>query len=310
MRLLAVSYFIFYICSGTVFSQPLPFQLELTKGKTYGYTLQSEVDISQIVNGDETQTSVAVQSKVTFLVRNEKKGEYLCEARYKALSIELGLPETTISIHSDHASPDDVFSTILSKLTEKPFQLSLSREGEITEVKGMDALFDDAFKDFQKLPEEKVAQVKGQLIKAFGEASFVGNFHQFGRVFPTKAVSKGDEWTTTSAFNSGMKAEIINTYTLQERQKKKVQLSALGDIATTDKENYYELNGRHFKYDLNGLTDSELAISTQTGWIIEGTINQTIEGDSFLQPNDLLPDGLLIPISIKNKMTVSGALLK
>jgi hypothetical protein len=47
---------------------------------------------------------------------------------------------------------------------------------------------------------------------------------------------------------------------------------------------------------------SEIVLDKATGWVIEAKINQEMQGKVYIKKNEKLPDGLTIPMVMKNSM--------
>jgi hypothetical protein len=56
------------------------------------------------------------------------------------------------------------------------------------------------------------------------------------------------------------------------------------------------------RYDLSGAMKSEIVLDKATGWVIEAKINQELQGTVYIKKNEKLPDGLTIPMVMKNSM--------
>ena len=58
------------------------------------------------------------------------------------------------------------------------------------------------------------------------------------------------------------------------------------------------------KYDMSGSMSSEIKVDKETGWIIEATITQEITGDAYIKENPQIPEGMKIPMTMINEMTI------
>jgi len=280
--------------------------LRLQKGKAYKQVSNSTVIIDQDINGEKVNLEMMVKSSLSFMVKSIRGNSYNMEVVYESLGLDMKLPQVSMSFDSEKNDEQDIFSTILSEMKNRPFKVKMSKQGKIEEVEEMESIFEAAFQKFSQLPEAKLAQMKGQLIKAFGEESFVGNSQMITAIFPQNAVALGDTWSIDTDFKSGMSARVSSSYTLEKVTRKEIFISGNSKIVSTDKDTYFESNGVSLKYDLTGTMGSEIKIDKSTGWVIEATIGQDIAGDSFIEESLLMPDGMKIPMSMKNKMVITG----
>jgi hypothetical protein len=144
------------------------------------------------------------------------------------------------------------------------------------------------------------------LKQAYGEAAFKGNIEMVTAIYPKTKVSKGDEWEISTKMESGMSGNINSTYKLSESTKEYYVIDGQSKITTEDKDAYVEMNGVALKYDIAGTMTSMIKIDKLTGWIIEANINQVIQGDTYIKENPEMPNGMKIPMVMKNKMVFSN----
>ena len=183
----------------------------------------------------------------------------------------------------------------------------MTRSGKIAEVKNIESLFESAFKRFPQIPEAQLAQMKAQLDKAYGAEAFKGNIEMVTAIFPEQPVAKGEDWTIHTKLESGMAADMETTYTFIEKNRDFAVIHGKSEIKTADKDAYVETNGMPMKYDLAGTMASEIKVDINSGWIIEAKIKQEIQGDAFVIENPKMPNGMKIPMSMKNEMRISNS---
>jgi hypothetical protein len=102
-----------------------------------------------------------------------------------------------------------------------------------------------------------------------------------------------------------MASKLTSTYELTELTPAYAIIKGNSKIETLDKEAYMEANGMKMKYDLTGDMISLITTDRTTGWIVNGTINQEINGDAIILENPQLPEGMIIPMKIFNEMKVT-----
>jgi len=124
-------------------------------------------------------------------------------------------------------------------------------------------------------------------------------------IFPDNPVNKGDKWTIKTNLESGMAALMTTEYEFTDLGSDYAMIKGNSVIETEDKDAYIESNGMPMKYDLTGSMISEIKVDKETGWIIEANINQEIKGDAYIKGNPQLPNGMKIPMIMKNEMTIA-----
>ena len=97
-----------------------------------------------------------------------------------------------------------------------------------------------------------------------------------------------------------MTADVMSTYTLSAINAKSHVI--VGESIITTADTYLPIRGMPTRYDLSGAMKSEIVLDKVTGWVIEAKINQEMQGKVYIKKNEKLPDGLTIPMVMKNSM--------
>ncbi|GAB4240539.1 MAG: hypothetical protein Tsb0034_17070 [Ekhidna sp.] len=290
----------FFLCG-----QSIDLSLNLEKGKTYRHQLSSRADITQDIGGDLIETRMTISGDLEWRVKSSKKESYTMEGSYLTVEIEMRLEEGNMKFSSD-SKEGDVFTNLLKRVVGQPFTMEVNSKGMIEEIKGMDKVFDEAFETLRdRVDEEKLSRLRSQLTKAIGPDALKGNLQTVLSVFPGKTVSKGDTWQVATIFSDGMDAAISSTYQLDEVSANKVTISGTSNVRSRDTEQFFELNGKFFRYEINGNRKSTITIDRNSGWVKSASISQSLGGDSYLQPADELDEEITIPITIDNEITIS-----
>jgi len=287
-------------------AQQTELKLSLEKGKEYKQITDSKATIIQDINGQKMNMEMTIKGSMTYLVKVVNENDYEMEVKYERLSMTMQLPQGTMEFSSEKNDEQDVFSMILAEMKNSPFQITMTKSGKITEVKNIELLFESAFSKFSQIPENQMAQIKAQLMKAYGEEAFKGSIEMVTAIYPDKSVVKGESWEIKTKLESGMSADMTTTYQYTENNSDYYLIVGDSKIATADKDAYIESNGMPMKYDLTGNMSSEIKVDKTSGWIIEAKINQDIKGDVYIKGNPQMPEGMKIPMVMKNDMTFSN----
>ena len=277
--------------------------LNLELGKEYRQLTDSKATIIQDINGQKMDMVMTIVGSMSYLVKNVIEGDYEMEVKYESLSMSMQLPQGTMEFSSEKNDEQDIFSTILAEMKNKPFQIKMTKSGKIKEVRDIELLFESAFGKFSQIPENQMAQIKTQWMKSYGEEAFKGNIEMVTAIYPDKPVNKGDSWVIKTKLESGMSADLTATYSYAENNSDYYLIVGDSKIATIDKDAYVESNGMPMKYDLTGNMSSEIKVDKVSGWIIEAKIKQDIQGDVYIKGNPQMPEGMKIPMVMKNDMT-------
>lgn len=280
--------------------------LKLEKGKEYKQITNSKATIIQEVNGQKMNMVMTIKGTMTFLVKDITENGYNMDAKFEELSMSMQMPQGLMEFSSEKNDANDIFSTILGAMKDKAFGITMSKTGKITDVKNVEALWSTAINTFDQLPEMQKEQIKAQIMKAYGGEALKGNIEMVTAIYPDSPVNRGDKWTINTKLESGMSANMTTDYEFAELTSEYALIKGKSTIVTADKDAYIESNGMPMKYDLTGSMDSEIKVDKNTGWIIKATINQKIEGDTYIKENPQLPNGMKIPMTMINDMVITN----
>ncbi len=280
--------------------------LKLEKDVEYIQSTNSEATIIQEINGQKINMVMTIRGTMSYLVKTVNNDSFDMDVAYKNLSMSMQLPQGLMEFSSEKKDERDIFSLILSKMKNKEFQVTMTKYGKISEIRNIEALFESAFRSLPEITEDQLTQIKTQLLKAYGEEAFKGNIEMVTAIYPNKKVKKGDEWVINTKLESGMSANMTTTYKFSDSAKEHYLIIGKSKIETADKDAYIQSNGMPMKFDLSGSMISNIKIDKKSGWIIEAKIDQDIQGDTHIKENPQMPNGMKIPMVMKNKMVFAN----
>ena len=181
----------------------------------------------------------------------------------------------------------------------------MSDKGKVLEVNNITLLFESLFGQFPDIPEDQKAQVRDQLIQAYGEKAFRGNIEIVTALFPRKKVAPGDKWIIETKLESGMEANVISEYEYLGQEEGFYRFHGESKLQTADKDAYIESNGIPIKYDLSGSMKSDIKVDKDSGWIIEASITQELQGDAYISANPNVTEDMKVPMKMKNVMRIT-----
>jgi len=279
--------------------------LNLEKGTEYRQVTNSKATIIQDIYGQKINMVMTIKGEMSYTVVSVNPSDYDLEVKYESLSMTMELPLGKMEFSSEKNDEQDIFSTLLSKMIGTTFNVKMAKNGKILEVKNIDSRFESLFEDFSHIPEDQLAQYKAQITKAYGAEAFKGSIEMVTAIFPDSPVNKGDKWKIKTNLESGMAALMTTEYEFTDLGSDYAMIRGNSVIETEDKDAYIESNGIPMKYDLTGSMISEIKVDKETGWIIEANINQEIKGDAYIKENPQMPNGMKIPMIMKNEMTIT-----
>jgi len=303
-KLLLVS--ILFISYTTVFAQKTTLALNLTQGNTYYMVTSTNMAISQTINGQMQNVNTSLTAKMAFTVTAVKDTSYAMQVKYDRLGMQMELPTGTMSFESDKNDKNDIFSTIMQNMTNKPFSIVMSKTGKVLSIGNTEALSRGLFDNVAQLNDEQKAQFREQLMKSFGPDAFKSNIEIGTAVFPNVKVAVNDTWSVKNHSEDGMQTKMTTIFTLNEVTASAYMVHGESVISPRNANEYTEMNGMPMKYNVNGTSQYDLKIDKESGWIAEARINQVIKGNVEIKDNPKLPGGMIIPMTITDDQTISN----
>lgn len=294
--------FFFLACN----AQKVDLSLHLEPGKTYQQLYHGTAEISQQINGQEIAMTTVIDGKTDFLVKGVSGEDYQMEVSYGMLSLAVQTGQGSVSFSSEKVDSTDIFSTIFKSIVGKPFQVTMNKKGKVLSARGLDNLWQSVLDSRTDLDTAQKAQLMDQLMKSFGEKAFIGNMELATAFFPDHSVGKNDKWEVRTKLESLMSAESVAQYQLTSIEGETVSIKGESKLETEDKEAYSPVNGMPIKYNLRGDGQSEIKIDKKSGWVIESKIEQSIKGVAQIKENPRVPEGMIIPMSVRTSATITG----
>ncbi len=288
------------------YAQPVQLRLRLNTGQTYNYNSDMSMQMNQQINGQNIDIVMNLNGNLAFVVKEFVNDTYLLEAAYKKLVMIMEMPQATITFSSDNPASSDPISMLFAQLIDQPFMISMSSRGEIVEVNGLEKLFQSMI-DSLNLPEQQKQQVRSQMQQSFGNEAFINNFQLGWIIFPEQAVSQGNSWEfTTTMTSTGVAIKVNTTHTYLGMQDGKWHIRSTSTLSKADNQEWSNFNGLKAKITVNGTQQGDILLEIASGWVQQATVDQQLEMTFTIPPNDQLPNGLTIPMTMKTKVYSSN----
>lgn len=281
----------------------LALNLEVTE--TYRQEMSSTMSINQSFMGQEMNMNMIVNGVMLYKVKKVTDAGYDMEVIYEKLSSTVKMAQGEYTFSSDEQDSDNPFSQVFSKMVNKPFEMTLNKSGRVVSIRNLDKFFDEIINSYDHLSEGERQAIKEQIMNSYGEKSLKGNIEMAISIFPDYPVNPGDKWTIDSKVQTTVE---LNTSTEYEFIKVENGIAFLKGTSTlkTKKNNKINQQGVDMEIQLDGTMTSDLQVDVNTGWIIEGQIEQDLKGKTTMADNEDMPGGMSIPMKMKNVMKVKG----
>jgi hypothetical protein len=289
----------------TTHSESVPKQeltLNLEKGETYIQNSSSNTTIFQIIGAQQASTGIAVNAQTSFKVLDISKGLFTMEVRYQHMIMSVVTPQEIKQYSTENSVPSDFVSMAMQNLKDKPFKIIMDRKGNVVEVKGIAALFEDAVKRFKGDNARKQA-ILNQLVQAFGEKSFISNIERCSAIFPSEPVGTGQRWTIANSTSGAMASNVITEFKLTAINDSICDITGNAKVSTDNKE-ALEVNGIVMKYNMSGTMTSNIKIDRKTGWIKKAQLKQNIGGNAQIRAGEQAQE-VTVPMNLSSEVTIS-----
>eukprot|EP01029_Cantina_marsupialis_P000991 TRINITY_DN107_c0_g7_i1.p1 TRINITY_DN107_c0_g7~~TRINITY_DN107_c0_g7_i1.p1 ORF type:complete len:305 (-),score=26.30 TRINITY_DN107_c0_g7_i1:229-1143(-) len=277
--------------------------LNLEIGKEYHQKTTANMNIKQSINGMDMDMTMKVTADMAYKVIAKEGDNFNMDVTYKSLGMEMGTMQGNMSFSSENAKPEDIMSTMLSKLANSPFQVKMTRKGIIVEVKGLEALLGNLFEGMD-VNEMQKAQLAAQMEKSYGEEALKQNLEMATAIFPEENVAIGDTWTKKGKIESNMSVNVSTTYQLKEAAADFYLIHGDSQLDNDADAPFMNQNGMDMRVEMNGKMISDIKVDKNSGWIKEVKIKQDLKGNTFVKGNAQIPDGMNIPMEITGETTV------
>ncbi|WP_421917959.1 DUF6263 family protein [Marinifilum sp.] len=278
--------------------------LHLEKGKEYTQKTTANMTIKQDINGMSVEIKMMIKGDILYTVKSNDNSQYTMDVVYENMMMDMDTPQGKTSFSSNNVKEGDIMSTMLSRITNKPFVLKMSNTGKVISVNGLEKIFEGMFEGFDFNTQQK-EQIVAQLRQSYGKKAFKGSFEQITNIYPEEMVKIGSQWMTETNIEAGMSVKLRTNFELKEASDNYYLIHGVGDMASDPDAAFMKQNNMDMKIELNGQLISDIKIDKTSGWIIEATISQDLSGTTHIKGNAQMPDGMKIPMSLKSKSIIT-----
>ncbi|HLT79796.1 MAG TPA: DUF6263 family protein [Cyclobacteriaceae bacterium] len=280
-------------------AQTVTLQLNLEEGATYSQNSSSDLVMSQDYGGEKIDIKIKVQSQVDFKVIAITDTGYDLEVEFDRISMTMEMPMVTMEFNSEKADGADIMSTILASMMHKPFGVTMTRRGEVTEMRNLSTLLDSTLEKYPQMTEEQKNQIRAQLANTFGENGLKGNIEMTTFIFPEGPVAISDTWSTQTQVDAEWSFAVKSIFRLEAIEAGHYVVSAKSEVSTLPAP-----DSAAIKYDLSGTSLYNLKLAKKSGWIQDGSVKQSMSGKIVFADSPEMPGGMEVPMSMESEVAV------
>ena len=265
-RIIILSYCLTSVFTWTTAQVRLSFNLE--RGTNYA----CQTEIAQKIKQSAMGMDLPIEETITMDLSMNMKEKNEAVFTWQHISYLLSSPMMKIQYDpkktiDNPTTIDKIHEKIFNAAIGKTFTASISQEGQVSSLKGIDAISNGATQAVSS-DGEMAGTLGASLISQWiGEETVNGLLEQWFRIYPNNEVKVGDQWMIDSDYGfSNKKSTIKNVYTLK---------SIENDRATITVEATVEMD---FEGILKGKQTGELIVDIKTGIPLSSDLNFDIKG--------------------------------
>lgn len=228
--------------------------------------------------GDMTTHTEQKIGAVLTLVEEVEKG-YLMETRLTRFTVNTSAQGQSQNFDSEG---EDVVSQAIKTITEKPFRLVISRQGEVVEMMPLDtAFFTRADETLATQYAKRKRETTMTQLKALFSESTLKNVAQAGLTkFPDKDLKVPSVWTEDTPSDE-LGAIITTQYRVDNYADNKVTLMA--KMVLMSNPNAKKPEGPQRMENIAGGGEATNIVDAVSGWVIETKGKQNISGQLVIE---------------------------
>lgn len=287
----------------TIAQQPVKLNYTFKAGESYEWTQQAKQTVKQQINGTEQAIESNVNSTLHFKVANITATGARIEIEYKKLNLSSSGFMGNVTMDSEGAQ-DNPHNKIMKSMTGKKFYFTMSKQGAVENVEGVEALWSD----FSTLgmDENTQAIMKQTMETSFGPEAFRGSIETSLLYYPETSVKPGSTWSHETAGTMNFPLKVQSTWKLINHTASKAEIETTGVIITTDKNKEVPIpGGLKSTFDLNGSQSGKGTVNTANGWPNAFTVTSSLKGTMTLLAGGMIPADMEVPMEINSETTYS-----
>jgi hypothetical protein len=292
-----------FIIFSAATAQKTELRYNLETGKEYFQEVTTESKIQQHIMGMDMEINNTMVMVMGYKVLNKDGRYYDLEVRYVSMLMDMETPYGVNSLNSASEDESDPGSMMLAKLINVPFRMTMRDDGKVTEIKNLDALFNNMMEGVGDINDPEMMQLSAQLQQQFSEQAMKSQVESYAKIFPEDPVAVGDQWETTMEMVSVMPLKVNTVYQFMGEKDGLYHIQGLSEIKSSDMP--AEASGMNMTMDMGGNQTFSFLIDKSTGWISEATMIQDLAGDVTAQ-NPMDGESFNFTMSISSNITIEG----
>lgn len=266
-------------CSST---QQLSSAMKVAKNDAFNYRVTQHSNMGIKIMGQDMSTVGKQETDYAFKVTEvASSGDFKTEVTIDRVTFEQDVPSMG-KINYDSADKTANKNSPMASLGEavgKKFNVSYTKEGEITKTEGMQEIIGGLMKGFNQPGAE-------QVLSSFGTEGITATLKNLSGIIKGNP-SIGSSWNTTTDAKGIINMTLDQTYTLKERKNGQAIIAVTGTAKTDPNEEGLEFQGMQISYNLTGPITGTIIVDEATGWAISSDVTPNLSGKMTVKGSPL-----------------------
>ncbi len=283
-------------------------RLHLKPGDTFHVTVTNNQKMNETLMGQQITLDQEVSMGYTWKVTAvDEQGNATITITYDRMAMKQTQNGQTTSYDSATDKQPPEFFKGMDAMIGKSFELVISPEGKMVEVKGLDEMFRQMAADAGMTDEEADAFVKG-LSSAFGEDAVKSQLNAMFTYYPQQPLKTGSTWEDDATTNILVPLKMHNTYTVKSWEGNTAVIEVTSNFETNpdetqDNNSLFNNDLFNITYDLTGNQSGAITVDIASGMLTNAKLEQHLEGKLLLQDphSDLKID---LPLNADGTLTI------
>ncbi|MFT5943063.1 MAG: hypothetical protein ACI9AV_001547 [Sediminicola sp.] len=284
-----LSFLLFIFCITTINGQTT-LQYTLKVGDVFRIKQNAKQTIIQELDGSSHEIVNQMNGILEFKVVAIKEKNYIISLTFKDLNLKMtsSIQGELMNVKAKQVVPGDMQSSIFNSILNSPVKMTLSKNGDILEVKGGDALVTKMTAASGLEDDFSLKMMKKSLETEFGSGALSNSYKQMTYIYPTKKIKVGDTWE--NEYKGKLAATTV--WTLKALTLKSATISGKAVVSMNVVEPASTMN-------LTGTQNTYITTNRSTGFMSKMNVEGVSKGASVMaQMSDQK-----IPTTIKSKVT-------
>ena len=288
-------------------------KLNLQKGQKFGMLITTDQKIAQTMNGQEMKMSqLMTMGLVSEVVDVNDKGIISIKMTYETMKGKMESQMGIIEFDSTKPQQEDVnnpqaqmVAGMYKAMVGAGLIMKYNPKGEVVGMEGFDAMMDKMVDGMGASDPNMAKSMKEMFRKMMSEDNLEQMNNGTMAAFPDGPVGIGDIWYDTMSLNMGFPIDMDSTYVLKARKDGVALLDVISKMDMGDEESkLIEMNGMSMNMQMTGGMQGNMEVDEATGWMLRSKTDMRFSGVIKMSPNEQMPDGMTIPMSIVGTVTV------